>query len=276
MNAAVTLLRQKRLVLLTAVAIACAPILTSEPALAQDSERQMESLLNKVEDSRGMQQGMQQLQNKLNQQQMQQQMPQGGFNQVGQGGYQNQYRGSNGFSNPQQRNSMFSQSPLRPQQPVKQTPFASLFGGAQQQAAPPPPRGPLTKRDLFRMFLEGDSSSGSSSSSSSSNDSQKQANNQRKYNSARAYRQTAEDAAMRALGAEQRSQYGNKSSRNSAADEAYYAASAARGAANSATGAAAGGALNANEAAASARNAADRAQASADRARANANRYHDE
>ncbi len=88
-------------------------------------------------------------------------MPQGGFNQGGQGGFQNQYRGSNGFNYPQQqRNSMFSQSPLRPQQPVKQTPFASLFGGAQQQqAAPPPPRGPLTKRDLFRMFLEGDSSS---------------------------------------------------------------------------------------------------------------------
>lgn len=274
MNAALTLLRQKRLVLLATVAIACAPILPFGPALAQDSERQMESLLNKVEDSRGMQQGMQQLQNKLNQQQLQQQqMPQGGFNQGGPGGYPNQYPGNSGFINPQQqRNSMFSQSPLRPQQPVKQTPFASLFGGAQQQAAPPPPRGPLTKRDLFRMFLEGDSSSGSSSS----NDSQKQANNQRKYNSARAYRQTAEDAAMRALGAEQRSQYGNKSSRNSAADEAYYAASAARGAANSATSAAAGGALNANEAAASARNAADRAQASADRARANANRYHDE
>ena len=258
----------------------------AEPAFAQDSEREMERLLNKVEDSRGMQQGIQQQQNRLNQQAMQQQQMQpggagiqaGALNQNGYpGGYQNNYNGSNGFSYPQRQNSIFSQSPIRQQQqPVKQTPFSSLFGGG-QQAAPQPPRGPLTKRDLLRMFLDGDSGAPSSSSSSNSQQAayQKQQSNQRKYNNAAQYRQTAEDAAMRALGAEERTRYGNKSSRMSAADEAYYAAQAARGAANSATSAAAGGGVNANDAAASARNAADRAQASADRARSNADSYRD-
>lgn len=253
---------------------------TTHPAYGQDSEREMERLLNKVEDSRGMQQGIQQQQYKINQQAMQQQQMKGNSggmqNQNGYpGGYQNNYNGSNGFSYPPRQNSIFSQSPLRQQQPVKQSPFASLFGGG-QQAAPPPPRGPLTKRDLLRMFLDGDSGSSSSSSSNAQQAAyQKQQNNQRKYNNAAQYRQTAEDAAMRALGAEERTRYGNKSSRMSAADEAYYDAQSARAAANNATAAAAGGALNANDAAASARNAADRAQASADRARSNADSYRD-
>ena len=254
---------------------------STAPALAQNSERDMERLLNKVEDSRGMQQGIQTQQYKLNQQQMQQQQMQqqsGGGNQGTQngypGGYQNNYRGSNGFSYPQQqqqRNSAFAQSPIRQQQPVNQTPFASLFGGG-QQAAQPAPSMPMTKRDLLRMFLDG--GNGPSSSGNSQQAAyQKQQSNQSKYNNAASYRQTAEDAASRALGAEERTRYGNKSSRMSAADEAYYAAQAARGAANSATAAAAGGALNANDTAASARNAADRAQASADRARSNADSY---
>ncbi len=169
---------------------------------------------------------------------------------------------------------LFNQSPMPSQQGVNAGhPFglSSLFNNGQ---AAPAQRAPFTKRDLLRVFLEGGSPT--QSGGSNNNDAQKQANNQRKYNSAASYRQTAEDAAMRALGAEQRSQYGSKSSRNSAANEAYYAASAARGAANSATSAAAGGALNANEAASAARNAANRAQASADRARSNANSAHDD
>lgn len=245
---------------------------TSSPAVAQDSERQMESMLNRLEASPGYQQGMQTQQNRLNQQQQQM----GGFQNAAPG-YQNAapgFQGNNAFAYPQQAprsNSFFSQSPLHPQQAQAPGPFGGLFGGAQQMGQQAAPRMPMTKRDLLRVFLEG----GSPKSSSSSNDAQKQANNQRKYNSAASYRQTAEDAAMRALGAEERTRYGNKSSRMSAASEAYYAASAARGAANSATSAAAGGALNANDAAASARNAADRAQASADRARSNADSYRD-
>lgn len=257
---------------LLAFLVAASTALICQQSRAQDSEVQMENLLDKVENSRGMQQGIRQQQNMLTQEQMQMQQQaarQGGL------GYPNQnaYRG-NGFSYPQQQpGSIFSQSPLRPQQQAPRGPFGGLFGG--QQAAAPPVRAPMTKRDLLRMFLEGDSSSTPSSSDSKQAAYQKQQNNQRKYNSAASYRQTAEDAAMRALGAEERTRYGNKSSRMSAADEAYYAAQAARGAANSATAAASGGALNANDAAASARNAADRAQASADRARANANSYHD-
>ncbi len=259
---------------LFAFLIVASAALCCRQAHAQDSEVQMENLLNKVENSRGMQQGIRAQQNMLSQEQMQQQAAR--QQAVGYpGGYQNNYRGSNGFSYPQQQpGSIFSQSPLRPQQQAQRSPFGGLFGG--QQAAAPPVRAPMTKRDLLRMFLEGgDGSSSSSSSNSQQAAYQKQQNNQRKYNSAASYRQTAENAAMRALGAEERTRYGNKSSRMSAADEAYYAAQAARGAANSATAAASGGALNANDAAASARNAADRAQASADRARSNANSYHD-
>ncbi|MBX9951730.1 MAG: hypothetical protein K2Y39_21345 [Candidatus Obscuribacterales bacterium] len=269
------------------IAAAAAGLLSANPAAAQDSEREMERLLNKVEDSRGMQQGIQQQQSMLNREQLQRQMQQtpmqGGYNPAMQnglqggypGGYQNNYQGSNGFSYPQRNNSIFSQSPLRPQQqPVRQSPFASLFGGG-QQAAPVQPRGPMTKRDLLRMFLEGDNSSSTSAGNSAQAQYQKQQSNQRKYNNAAQYRQTAEDAAMRALGAEERTRYGNKSSRMSAADEAYYAAQAARGAANSATSAAAGGGVSASDAAASARNAADRAQGSADRARSNADSYRD-
>jgi hypothetical protein len=291
MMANISLPRQLHFLLFVAAALMIG-FVSLPPAYAQDSEREMERLLNKVEDSRGMQQGIARQQNIINQEQMQRQMQQapmqGGFNQGMQGnpgmqngiqggypgGYQNNYQGSNGFSYPQRNNSIFSQSPLHPQQPVRQTPFAGLFGGG-QQAAPAPPRGPMTKRDLLRMFLEGDSSSSTASGNSAQAQYQKQQSNQRKYNNAAQYRQTAEDAAMRALGAEERTRYGNKSSRMSAANEAYYAASAARGAANSATSAAAGGGVNASDAAASARNAADRAQASADRARSNADSYRD-
>jgi len=261
---------------LLAFVIATSTTLFCSGAEAQDSEQQMENLLNKVENSRGMQQGIRAQENRIMQGQMQQQA-QPGLNYSGgyPSGYQNNYRGSNGFSypQPQQRGSIFSQSPLRPQEQTPRGPFGGLFGGGQPAAAAAP-RAPMTKRDLFRMFLEGDSG-GPTSSDPKQAAYQKQQNNQRKYNNAASYRQTAEDASMRALGAEQRTQYGNKSSRMSAADEAYYAAQAARGAANSATAAASGGALNANDAAASARAAADRAQASADRARANANNYHD-
>jgi hypothetical protein len=253
--------------------VAASTALICQKSHAQDSEVQMENLLDKVESSRGMQQGIQAQERRLMQGQMQQQAAQQPALAYP-GGNQNNYRGSNGFSYPpQQRGSIFSQSPLRPQQQPR-GPFGGVFGG--QQAAAPPVRAPMTKRDLLRMFLEGgDGGSSTSSSDSKQAAYQKQQNNQRKYNSAASYRQTAENAAMRALGAEERTRYGNKSSRMSAADEAYYAAQAARGAANSATAAASGGALNANDAAASARNAADRAQASADRARSNANSYHD-
>jgi hypothetical protein len=254
--------------------VAASTALICQKSHAQDSEVQMENLLDKVESSRGMQQGIQAQERRLMQGQMQQQAAQQPALAYP-GGNQNNYRGSNGFSYPpQQRGSIFSQSPLRPQQQAPRGPFGGVFGG--QQAAAPPVRAPMTKRDLLRMFLEGgDGGSSTSSSDSKQAAYQKQQNNQRKYNSAASYRQTAENAAMRALGAEERTRYGNKNSRMSAADEAYYAAQAARGAANSATAAASGGALNANDAAASARNAADRAQASADRARSNANSYHD-
>jgi len=262
--------RQMRYLLIVATML-----LNTAPALGQDSEREMERLLNKVEDSRGMQQGILQQQNLINQEQRQMQLQQAPMQGGYPGGYQNNYQGSNGFAYPQRNNSIFSQSPLHPQQQaVRQSPFASLFGGGQQAAAAPT-RGPMTKRDLLRMFLEGDSSSSTSSSNSAQAQYQKQQSNQRKYNNAAQYRQTAEDAAMRALGAEERTRYGNKSSRMSAADEAYYAAQAARGAASSATSAAAGGGVSASDAAASARNAADRAQASADRARYNADSYRD-
>lgn len=226
-----------RITISLSVVLLTASALAAPQANAQTSELDMERMLNQVDTQAPIRQIAPQMQ-------QMQQMPQQG---------------------------LFS-SPLPSQQGNTGHPFglSSLFNNGQAQQAP---RAPFTKRDLLRVFLEGGSPT---QSGGSNNDAQKQANNQRKYNSAASYRQTAEDAAMRALGAEQRSQYGSKSSRNSAADEAYYAASAARGAANSATSAAAGGALNANEAASAARNAADRAQASADRARYNANTARDD
>lgn len=229
-----------RITIFLSVVLLTASALAAPQANAQTSELDMERMLNQVDTQAPLRQMAPQMQ----QMQQMQQMPQQG---------------------------LFS-SPLPSQQGNTGHPFglSSLFNNGQAQQAQ---RAPFTKRDLLRVFLEGGSPT---QSGGSNNDAQKQANNQRKYNSAASYRQTAEDAAMRALGAEQRSQYGSKSSRNSAADEAYYAASAARGAANSATSAAAGGALNANEAASAARNAANRAQASADRARYNANTARDD
>ncbi|MBC7998819.1 MAG: hypothetical protein IAF58_12795 [Leptolyngbya sp.] len=224
-----------------------ASALVAPQANAQRSTSDMERMLNQVDTQAPIQQ------------MAPQQMNAGGF-----GGQQMQQMAPQG---------LFNQSPMPSQQGVNAGhPFgiSSLFNNGQ---AAPAQRAPFTRRDLLRVFLEGGSPT---QSGGNNNDAQKQANNQRKYNSAASYRQTAEDASMRALGAEQRSQYGSKSSRNSAANEAYYAASAARGAANSATSAAAGGALNANEAASAARNAANRAQASADRARSNANSAHDD
>lgn len=129
------------------------------------------------------------------------------------------------------------------------------------QAVNPNPFGGLTRRDILRYLIGGDTSGGGSNNGK----------DPRAVGNAQSQLRVALDQASRAENAASRASYGSdRNARRGAASEAQYAAGAARGAADKATSAAANGTSLARDYAAQARAAASRAQGAADRARYNA------
>lgn len=229
----------------------------TRPAAGQNVQ-QMDQLLGIVDHPGGWQnvpvsggqQAMQQMpqqqmmhmpqQNTMMQQLPQQGMLQQGFNPNMMQGSARQTASSSGFFNPGMTNGGMQRPAMFP-------------------AATPSNTNPFTMQNLLKIFL-GETPGGGTNP----------ANDSAAIGNARSQCQVANDQASQAEGAEGRTKYGSKSSRNSAAYSAQCHADAARAAADRATGIAAGKSQAANDAAAQARNAAARAQAAADRARYNA------
>lgn len=156
---------------------------------------------------------------------------------------------------------------------VQQLGYAAAQAG---YAAPQPQVGMMphvTRRDIARVFMEGGSlfgGGGGGGGASSWGGLTSAASNGQSNSTAYNSYQKAEDMAIRARNAANRTLSGDKWSKGKSADEAYYDANDAEAAADRAYNAAQSGDSQARNYASRARDAADRARADANRARYNA------